>query len=203
MRMPVFTTKVEPLTLVLTVPPVEEPGAVGSVGPGPGPGPGPDNPGSGGPEAGGSAVHTDPFDDTGGPSPEPPVLPPTDPGTTPALQWLQPFPVVRIRGRTTGRGARVTLLSIAAPAGSEIVARCKGRGCPIRRTAAKVSARGRLVRLRALERHLRSGVRIEIFVTKPGMVGKYTRFKINRLKAPRRVDSCVMPGSRRPSRCPS
>jgi PKD repeat protein len=162
-------------------------------------------PGSDGSGAGGAQSHQDPqsFDDPGAPTPPPPVTPPTDPGATPVLQWLQPFPVIRIRGRTTGRGAQVTVLSVTAPSGSLIAARCSGRGCPVRRTRAQVSARGRRVRLRAFERHLRAGIRLEIFVTKPGVVGKYTRFRINRLKPPQRVDSCVLPGSRRPARCPS
>ena len=158
--------------------------------------------GTGGDAAGGSTVQQQPFDDPGATPPIPP-LPPTDPDANPVLQWLQPFPVIRIRGRTTGRGARVDLLSVTAPPGSTVAVRCRGRGCPARRTRADVSATGRRLRLRKFERHLRAGIRLEIFVTKPGVVGKYTLFRIKRIKAPRRVDLCVLPGSRGPSRCPS
>jgi hypothetical protein len=59
------------------------------------------------------------------------------------------------------------------------------------------------VRVRRLERLLRPGVRIEVFVTKANVIGKYTRFRIRRGKPPARVDRCVRPGSSRPVRCPT
>ncbi len=44
---------------------------------------------------------------------------------------------------------------------------------------------------------------IEIFAGSPGTVGKYTRFRIRRGRAPARVDSCFVAGSGgRPTRCP-
>ena len=44
-------------------------------------------------------------------------------------------------------------------------------------------------------------MKLEVFVTKPGMIGKYTRFKIRKAKAPTRTDRCLMPGSNKPVRC--
>jgi len=52
-------------------------------------------------------------------------------------------------------------------------------------------------------RHLRAGTVLEVFVTQKGMIGKYTRFKIRRLKAPLRTDSCTAPGRTRVRRCPA
>jgi hypothetical protein len=44
-------------------------------------------------------------------------------------------------------------------------------------------------------------VKIEVYVTKPGMIGKFTRFTIRKGKAPSRIDRCLMPGSTKPVRC--
>lgn len=120
---------------------------------------------------------------------------------------LDPFPLVRIRGVTTPRGARLDLLSVRTLGGTKILVRCKGRGCPWARKTerARFSAR----RLRAVNmpgfkrRHLRAGTVLEVFVTQKGMIGKYTRFKIRRLKAPLRTDSCTAPGVARVRRCPA
>jgi hypothetical protein len=47
------------------------------------------------------------------------------------------------------------------------------------------------VRFKTYERFLRAGVRLEVFVTKKGKVGDYTRWTIRRNRAPLRVDRCV------------
>ncbi len=120
---------------------------------------------------------------------------------------LDPFPLVRIRGVTTRRGARLDLLSVRTTGGTKIVVRCRGRGCPWARKTEQ--ARFSASRLRPLRmpgfsrRHLRAGAVLEVFVTQKGMIGKYTRFKIRRLKAPLRVDSCSAPGVARVRRCPA
>jgi hypothetical protein len=59
------------------------------------------------------------------------------------------------------------------------------------------------VRFRALEAKLRAGVWLEIFVTQPGKIGKYTSFKIRRSRAPLRQDLCVVSTSAKPAACPS
>jgi len=112
---------------------------------------------------------------------------------------LDPFPVVRIRGLLTRGGARVTLLSVRAPRGTRIAAACFGRSCPVRRLA-RASLR---TRLRPFERLLAAGTRLEIRVTKPGFVGKWTTIVIRRKSEPWRRDRCVQPGARRPGRCPT
>ena len=65
------------------------------------------------------------------PAPTPPT-----PGAvvTPLIPTLmQPFPVIRIRGKLTPGGARVTLLTVKAPRGASISLRCFGRSCPVQR----------------------------------------------------------------------
>ncbi len=123
---------------------------------------------------------------------------------------ITPFPVVRIAGTIKKRGARLKLLAVSATSGARITIKCRGRSCPFgtvakkASTAFRVEARAaRLVRVRKLQgRFLRAGTRIEVFVTKPGMIGKYTRFKIRGGKPPARKDRCLMPGTKRPVRCP-
>jgi PKD repeat protein len=126
----------------------------------------------------------------------------------PGLRLLSPFPLVRIAGQIGRRGTRLRLLTVIAPAGAKVTIRCSGRGCPfakqVRLTARPPRARAaKLVRVRRLERLLRPGVTIKIFVTRPDAIGKYTRFRIRRGTPPGRMDRCLMPGSRRPVRCPA
>jgi hypothetical protein len=118
----------------------------------------------------------------------------------PKPRRMRPFPVVRIAGVILPDGAQVRILSVRAPRGARVAARCTGRGCPAA-ALARTSATG-LVRLHRFERRLRAGIRLELFVRKANRIGKYTRFVIRAGKAPARVDRCLMPGSKRPVRCP-
>jgi hypothetical protein len=127
----------------------------------------------------------------------------TAPGTTPApdtaLKVIDPFPVVRISGRFSRSRTRLTRVTVNAPRGARIGVRCRGRGCPYRRRAIAV----KLVRVRALQRTYRAGATIEIRVTQPRRIGKYTRVRTRLGKAPLRIDRCLRPGSTRPVRCPT
>jgi hypothetical protein len=127
----------------------------------------------------------------------------TGPGTTPApdskLPFIDPFPVVRISGRFKGRRTRLTRVTVNAPRGARIRIACKGRGCPYRRKAVAV----KLVRLRALQRTYRPRAKIEIRVTQRRRIGKYTRLRTRRGKAPLRIDRCLMPRKSKPVRCPT
>jgi len=144
------------------------------------------------------------------------VAPPADPGpvgtttaaapaprATPRPRLLAPFPVVRIRGQIFARSVRVSLLSVRAPSGSTVLVRCTGRGCPYAVASAPVRSATRAVRFRQLERRLRAGTVLRVFVTKRGRVGKYTRLTIRRGVPPARTDRCLRDGSARPVRCPS
>jgi len=127
------------------------------------------------------------------------VLPPPEPPTSaeePAPRYLQPFPVVRIRGSLAARGAQVTLLRVTAPSGVTVTVRCAGAGCPIRRLETGPG------RLRRFERFLPAGLRITIRITREGLVGKYVRLRVRAGKPPARHDACLLPGSRGPDRCP-
>jgi hypothetical protein len=146
-----------------------------------------------------------------GPAPGPaPVTPaPVTPApTTPAggvldeqaskPQLMTPAPVVRIRGRLTRSGARITLLTVRAPSGARITLRCSGRGCPAERWARTAA----LTRIKRFEGAFRAGTKLVITVTKAGRIGKRTTIVIRRGKAPRRADQCLMPGGRKAVACP-
>jgi hypothetical protein len=127
----------------------------------------------------------------------------TGPGTTPApdtsRKFIDPFPVVRISGRFTRHRTTLTRVTVNAPRGAGIRVDCKGSGCPYHRKAIAV----KLVRVGAPQRGYRPGATIEIRVTQPRKIGRYTRVTTRRGKAPLRIDRCLMPGSTRPVRCPT
>jgi PKD repeat protein len=125
----------------------------------------------------------------------------TIPVTEGPLRLLSPFPIVRLTGRVISGGTSIRRLGVRAPRGARVNVRCRGRGCPYR--GRSVTAGARPVRFRRLERVLRPGAVLEIFVTEPGKVGKYTRFRIRAGRRPARKDACVRPGASRPTRCPS
>ena len=118
------------------------------------------------------------------------------------LAWLAPWPTVRIAGVTSRRGARLTIFSIQAPQGSRVLVRCAGRSCPFKKRALVVGKAQR-VRVKRLQRHFRRGTRISVRVTRAGVVGKFTRFRIRAVKAPVRWEGCVMPGASKAVDCPA
>jgi len=143
---------------------------------------------------------------TASPTPTPD---PTPAPTTPRL--LSPFPLVRISGTLTSRGARIRLLSVRAAPGTlvrvTVSPSCAGRRRSSRRCrvlhAAGTVGRRAVIGFRRLARSYRSGTVIVVLVWRADRIGKYTRFTIVRGKAPRRVDACLAPGANRGSRCPS
>jgi len=114
----------------------------------------------------------------------------------PALRYLMPFPVVRIRGQLSDGGALVTLLRVTAPRTSKVRVACAGASCPVGRLGQGPG------RVRAFERFLAAGTRIVIRVRRPQLVGKYVRITIRDGKSPARRDACVLPGSARAAPCP-
>jgi hypothetical protein len=126
-----------------------------------------------------------------------------------ALPMMQPFPLVRIAGRATSAGAVIHLLSVFAPVGAKVTATCRNRGCPTHSESRVVTARKKTsggaatVTLGRFEHRLRAGLVLDVSVTKPGEIGKFTRFVVRRNAAPRRSDLCLVPGVKTPVGCPS
>jgi hypothetical protein len=121
------------------------------------------------------------------------------PGARPRL--LTPFPIVHMRGRSDHKGVRITLLTIRAPATSTVTIYCSGKSCSSKRLT--IPAKRRIVRVRQLERRLRSGTILKIYVTQPGFIGKYTRFRVTNKGVPQRVDRCATTPDTKPHRCPA
>jgi hypothetical protein len=152
------------------------------------------------------------------PDPTPPAAPPATLPVTPTgtptpsgPRLLSPFPLVRISGTLTPTGARIRLLSVRAPRGAlvrvTVIPACSrkrqsSRRCRILQAAGTVGGSA-AIDFRALARAYPSGTVIVVRVWRADRIGKYTRFKIVRGKAPRRVDQCLVPEATRGSRCPS
>jgi hypothetical protein len=114
---------------------------------------------------------------------------------------MTPFPVVRLAGHLTGRGARVRVLSVLrAPVCARVRVTCRGSSCPVRRVS-KYVGRGPL-RFRRFERRLRAGTVLTVRISKNDLIGKFTQFKIRKVGAPERDDRCLRPGRRAGSPCP-
>lgn len=104
-----------------------------------------------------------------------------------------------IKGRLTDAGARFTSVAVRASRGARVGIRCRGKGCPYKRASRRF--RVRTIRLHSLERSLRAGVVLELRITKRNLVGRFTRVRIRRDRIPKRLDRCLKPGARKPSRC--
>jgi hypothetical protein len=113
---------------------------------------------------------------------------------------LSPFPIVRLTVRGTRRGVRVLRLGVQAPPGSRVAVRCIGRGCGTR-SEVRLARTARPVRFPGVQRRLRAGVVLEVRVTAPGRIGKYTRFRLRRGAPPNRIDRCLPPGGAGPAPC--
>ena len=124
----------------------------------------------------------------------------------PPVELMRPFPVVRIVTTRTASGVKLTLLAVQAPVGARISVSCEGPGCPAK-SQSRVAASGKVgaaaVEFRRFERFLRAGVILKIRVSKPGEIGKYTRFTILRGRLSARVDTCLGPAGVKPMVCPS
>jgi hypothetical protein len=120
--------------------------------------------------------------------------------TSKKAKMIRPKPVVRVRGRLTRNGARITAMTVKAPRGVKIKASCSGRGCPTHRMTRNAS---KLTHLTKFEKTLRSGTRITIRISKPGgYITKVTVLEIRRGSAPMRRDGCLWPARKKLQRCP-
>jgi PKD repeat protein len=130
-----------------------------------------------------------------------PNTPPTTPGkpTKGRPSLLTPFPVVRLVGAAYTTRTIVSVLSVQSPRGALVRVRCKGTGCP--KVVRRKRSKGKSLRFKTFERGIRAGAKLEIFVLAKKRIGKYTSFKMQRAKPPRRTDLCLVPGKRKPVSC--
>ena len=129
--------------------------------------------------------------------------PPGNPDDPPAaFEPLSPFPIVRLAGELRPNGnTLIERLSVRASKGTDAAVRCLGKSCPFDEQARTIASTH--VGFPALEQALKPGVEIKVFVTAPGKIGKFTRFKLRDGKVPKRKDLCLEGEQRKPIRCPS
>lgn len=114
---------------------------------------------------------------------------------------LSPFPIVRLSGEVRAGGStEIDRLTVRAPKTSKVTVRCRGESCPFREKRRTV--RRRRVSFPEIEGRLRPGVLIQVFVTQPDAIGKFTGFRIRAGDAPKRRDRCLAPGTDKPIFCP-
>jgi hypothetical protein len=113
---------------------------------------------------------------------------------------LSPFPIVRAAGSLSFAGVRFRRLTVRAPICSRITVRCRGQGCPVRRST-RVMGR-QAMRFRAFERILAPGTVLEVLVKKRDRIGKYTRFLVREGRPPARRDLCLRFDANRGTPCP-
>jgi hypothetical protein len=126
------------------------------------------------------------------------------------LTLMAPFPVVRIAGILTPSGVNLSLITAQVPRGARVRVTCRGDGCPTASESRLVVSsvgkrRAGMVTLvfRRFERTLAAGVILEIKISEPGRIGKYTRFMIRHGKLPTRVDGCIDGAGVKPIACPT
>jgi PKD repeat protein len=140
---------------------------------------------------------------------------PTPPGSAPLSfppdaasgsrrsRLLSPFPIVRIRGLIMRNAVRISLLSVVAPRGATVKVLCHGRSCSKKSVKRRVASGKGSVRFHTLEKRMRKGTLIQVFVTAPRLIGKYTSFTIRSNAAPSRRDRCLTSGHAKPVACPA
>jgi large repetitive protein len=116
---------------------------------------------------------------------------------------LQVLPGVEIDARflVFPRRTKIRSLRVRAPAGSKINVRCVGEGCP--KPVATTSKGSKRLRFKKLERRFRPKTKLIVKVTKSGFIGKQTVWTMRRRKPPLKRNSCLFPGVRKASACPS
>jgi PKD repeat protein len=118
----------------------------------------------------------------------------------PPPQPEQLNPRVRILSQPGKRSTRITRLAVRTESGATVRASCKGKGCPKKR-ASSTRSRGKLLRLKWLERRLPPGTRIMVWVTHKQKIGAYTSILVRRGKVPALNTGCLGPNSRKKVRC--
>jgi hypothetical protein len=133
------------------------------------------------------------FDITPTPSKPGPALPAS-------AKRIKPKPMVRIVGKYTSTGARITTFTVKAPKGATTTLACSKGTCPARKQTVKG---GHTSHLKKFERTLKAGTRIQLTIARKGYVSEITIVTIRRGHAPLRNDSCLVPGRTKRQKCPA
>ena len=105
-----------------------------------------------------------------------------------------------------GPYTKFTALTIKpARKGDKVRVTCKGPGCRSKgKTVTVKKDKRKLSMLKRLKgSRLRKGAIVSLRITRPGTIGRVNTWKIRAPKAPKLVRRCVVPGKKKPARCPS
>ncbi len=126
-----------------------------------------------------------------------------------AAGLIEPFPIVRIAGRETRSGVRLSLLTVTAPLSSRVTVKIRLPGGRTSSQTSRVASASTpnagstvVMPFPRFARSLLVGSVLEVRVTKPGEIGKLTRFVPHRGRLPTRQDSCLGL-TEQPIRCPT
>ncbi len=119
-----------------------------------------------------------------------------------SLPLMSPFPVVRLGSEVKPNGkTSIKRLTARAPKGANLTLTCSGKSCSFDSREATASAP--TVRFGGFERALAPGTKLRLYITKPDVTGKFTRFSMRNDKPPKRIDRCVAGELTKSTRCPS
>ncbi len=105
-----------------------------------------------------------------------------------------------------GPYTKFTALTVKpARKGDRVKLTCKGPGCRAKGRTVKVKKDKRSISmLKHLKgSRLRKGAVVRLRVTRPGTIGRVNTWTIRAPKAPKLVRRCVVPGKKKPQRCPA
>jgi hypothetical protein len=88
-----------------------------------------------------------------------------------------------------------------APAGARVLVRCRGKRCAFKTRSTRARADGTAKLLGRIPRRLRPGIRLDVVVTAPNMVGKVRRYDVRRRDMTNGRTLCTAPGSTAAVRC--
>lgn len=111
----------------------------------------------------------------------------------------------RIRYGLRGAYTEVVLVGVTAPKGSKVTVRCLGRrvgrGCS-RKVAKRSKGLRKEMLFKKFPRIFRPRMKIAVTVTRKNSIGLYRTYVMRRGLSPLRRDKCLVPGAKRPRKCP-
>jgi hypothetical protein len=114
-------------------------------------------------------------------------------------KFLKPRPKITISGKYGAKSTKIKRFTVKAPKHTKVKITCKGKGkCVVRKTAVKS---GRTSHVKRFERTLRVGTKLTVTVSRKGYVSNVTVITIRARHSPKRADSCLAPGKKKPQKC--
>jgi hypothetical protein len=116
-----------------------------------------------------------------------------------SAKFLTPRPKIAISGKYGKKSTKITRFTVKAPKGTKVKVTCKGK-CAVRKTSVKS---GRTAHVKRFERTLKVGTKLTVTVSRKGYVSNVTVITIRARHAPKRADSCLVPGKKKTQKCPA